>query len=202
MCIPCLWQWLAHTTPYVLSVLHGESSKRLAPPRNTKDRKNLQSTQSTRPTRLTDQAPSTIERTARETHNTNQHSSRARFSTTTTHHHHPHPGSSPDPLSQRSPLRCLGAIHRRAEPHYTTDTTHLSGDTLRPPLTWGGPSSGVADRQPRAHGVLLSKGRGGVGWLGGDEQEEGGRMSEQVAGATRKERVTSVENKPQWSRPG
>ena len=28
-------------------VLHGESSKRLAPPRNTKDRKHLQSTQST-----------------------------------------------------------------------------------------------------------------------------------------------------------
>ena len=51
-------------------VLHGESSKRLALPRITKDRKHLQSTQSTRPTHLTDQAPSTIERTARETHNT------------------------------------------------------------------------------------------------------------------------------------
>ena len=45
----------------------------------------------------------------------NQHSSCACFSTTTTHHHHPHPtGSSPDPLSQRSPLRSLGAIHRGA----------------------------------------------------------------------------------------
>ena len=32
--------------PFTL-VLHGESSKRLAPPRNTQDRKNLQSTQST-----------------------------------------------------------------------------------------------------------------------------------------------------------
>ena len=42
------------------NVLHGDSSKRLAPPRNTKDRKHLQSTQSTRPTHLTDQAPSTI----------------------------------------------------------------------------------------------------------------------------------------------
>ena len=50
--------------------LHGESFKRLAPPRNTKDRKHLQSTQPTRPTHLTDQAPITIERTARETHNT------------------------------------------------------------------------------------------------------------------------------------
>ena len=52
-------------------VLHGESSKRLATPRNTKDREHLQSTQSAQPTNLTDQAQSTTERTARETHNTN-----------------------------------------------------------------------------------------------------------------------------------
>ena len=45
-------------------------------------------------------------------------------------------GHHPDPLSQRSPLRSLGAIHRRAQPHYTTYTTPLSGDTLHPP-TWG-----------------------------------------------------------------
>ena len=47
-------------------MLHGESSKRLATPRNTKDKKHLQSTQSaqpTQPTNLTDQAPSTAERT-------------------------------------------------------------------------------------------------------------------------------------------
>ena len=56
---------------YGASVLHGGSSKRLALPRNTKDRKHLQSTQSAQPTHLTDQAPSTTERTARETHNTN-----------------------------------------------------------------------------------------------------------------------------------
>ena len=148
---------------------HGEGSKRLASPRNTKDRKHLQSTQSAQPTHLTDQAPSTTERTARETHNINYHSSRARFSTATTHHHHPHPtGSSPKPFSQRSPLRSPGAIQagclsRRAEPHNTLDPTRLSGDTQRPPPpppAWGGPSSGVADGQPRAHGVLLSKGRG------------------------------------------
>ena len=54
-----------------LGVLHGESSKRLASPRNTNDRKHVQSTQSAQPTHLTDQAPSTTERTARETHNTN-----------------------------------------------------------------------------------------------------------------------------------
>ena len=52
-------------------VLHGESCKRLATPRNTKDKKHLQSTQSAQPTNLTDQAPSTTERTAWETHNTN-----------------------------------------------------------------------------------------------------------------------------------
>ena len=39
-------------------VSRGESSKRLAPPRNTKDRKHLQSTQSAQPTHLTDKAPS------------------------------------------------------------------------------------------------------------------------------------------------
>ena len=38
-------------------VLHGESSKRLATPRNTKDKKHLQSTQSAQPANRTDQAP-------------------------------------------------------------------------------------------------------------------------------------------------
>ena len=52
-------------------VLHGESSNRLATPRNTKDKKHLQSTQSAQPTNHTDQAPSTTERTAWETHNPN-----------------------------------------------------------------------------------------------------------------------------------
>ena len=58
-----------HIRPF--AVLRGESSKRLATPRNTKDKKHLQSIQSAQPTNLTDQAPSTTERTARETHNTN-----------------------------------------------------------------------------------------------------------------------------------
>ena len=62
----------------------------------------------------------------------------------------------------------MGWLSRRAEPHNTIDATRLSGDTQRPPPAWGGPSSGVADGQPRAHGVLLSKGRGrGGGGLGG-----------------------------------
>ena len=54
---------------YYTEVLHGESSKRLATPRNTKDKKHLQSTQSVQPANRTDQAPSTTEKTARETHN-------------------------------------------------------------------------------------------------------------------------------------
>ena len=60
------------------------------------------------PTQLTDQAPGTIERAARESRNTAPISTAAAhtFSTATTRHHYPHPtGSSPDPLSQRSPLR-------------------------------------------------------------------------------------------------
>ena len=62
---------LAQLEKSVSAVLHGESSKRLATPRNTKNKKHLQSTQSAQPTNLTDQAPNTTERTARETHNTN-----------------------------------------------------------------------------------------------------------------------------------
>ena len=60
------------------------------------------------PTQLTDQAPSTIERAARDSRRITQISTAAvhAFSTATTRHHHPHPtGSSPDPLSQRSFLR-------------------------------------------------------------------------------------------------
>ena len=67
MLINVVWRTLS--MPAI--VLHGESSKCLALPRNTKDRNHLQLTQSTQPTYLTDQAPSTTERTAQETHNTN-----------------------------------------------------------------------------------------------------------------------------------
>ena len=189
------------------TVLHGESSKRLATPRNTKDK--ITYNQPHRPNR---QTPQTKHKTLPKGQpgrriapiNTPAvHASAQQQPTISTHTRQGHH----EIFSQRSLLRSPGAIQaswlrRRAEPQNTIDTTRLSGDTQRPPPAWGGPSSGVADGQPRAHGVLLSKGRGGVGWLGGDEQEEGGRMSEQVAGATRKERVTSVENKPQWSRPG
>ena len=74
----------------------------------------------------------------------------------------------------------MGWLRGRAEPHNTIDTPRLSGDsgdTQRPPAPpppGGGPSSGVADGQPRAHSVLLSKGRGGRGGGGGEEGERGG----------------------------
>ena len=40
----CCGSWWIRGVFCLLRVLHGESSKRLAPPRNTKDRKHLQST--------------------------------------------------------------------------------------------------------------------------------------------------------------
>ena len=118
------------------------------------------------PIHLTDHAPSTIERAAQETHNSKSHSSRARFSTATTRHHHRLPtGSSPDPHSQRSPLRSLGAALRRDEPHYTTDTTRLSRDTQRPP-TWGAHHQ-EWPMDSQGHTASLWKGEAGRGGEGG-----------------------------------
>ena len=90
-----------------------------------------------------------------KTHNTNQHSCRARLQ----HSHHP-------PLVPTrnwviiisSQSMQPAAKHMRAEPHYTTDITRLSGDTQRPPPPAWGPSSGMADGQPKAHGLLLRRG--------------------------------------------
>ena len=126
-------------------VLHGESSKRLATPRNTKDKKHLQSTQSAQPTNLTDQAPSTTERTARETHNTKI----TQQSCTLQHNNNPPSAPTPDRVITRSfqPMQPAakprsntgglveqaGWLRRRAEPHNTIDTTRLSGDTQWPP---------------------------------------------------------------------
>ena len=84
------------------------------------------------PAELTDQAPGTVER-AGKTHNTNQHSSRARL------HHSDHPPSLSTPnmvITRSSQLMQPAAKHRWAEPHCNTDTTRLSGDTQRPPA-WG-----------------------------------------------------------------
>ena len=126
-------------------VLHGESSKRLATPRNTKDKKHLQSIQSAQPTNLTDQAPSTTERTARETHK-HQITQQPR---TLQHNNNPPSAPTPDRVITRSfqptqpaakPRSNTGGLveqpgwlRRRAEPHNTIDPTRLSGDTQRPP---------------------------------------------------------------------
>ena len=75
-------------------------------------------------------------------HNTNQHSSRARLQ------HSNHPPSSPSPnrvITRSSQPTQPAAKRRHAQPHYTTDTTRLSGDTQLPPPRLGGPSSRVAD---------------------------------------------------------
>ena len=95
-----------------------------------------------------------------KTHNTNQHSSRARLQ----HSNHPPPLPTHNRVITRSFQPTQPATkHRRAEPHYNTDTTRLSGDTQRPPP--GGPLSG----QPKAHGQPPGRGRG----RGGGMTEEG-----------------------------
>ena len=78
---------------------------------------------------LTDQAPGTIERAARESRHTTPISTAAvhAFSTATTRHHYPHPtGSSTDPLSQRSGLS-----------RTTPQTPPASAGTHSAPPAWG-----------------------------------------------------------------
>ena len=65
----------------------------------------------------------------------------------TTCHRYPHPaGSSPDPVTQRSPP---AAKHRRAEPHFNTDIIRPSGDTQRPPPGGGHYQEWLMDSQGR-----------------------------------------------------
>ena len=64
-----------------------------------------------------------------KTHNTNQHSIRARLQ----HSNHPPSLPTPNRVITRSSQPTQPATKRkRAEPHYSTDTTRLSGDTQRP----------------------------------------------------------------------
>ena len=108
-----------------LCLLYRESSKRLAPPRNTKDRKHPES--SKRPSTDTTHRPSTRHyrngSPGVKTHNTNHHSSRARLQ------HSNHPPSLPTPN------------------WVITRSSQLTQRSAQAP---GGPSSGVADGQPRA----------------------------------------------------
>ena len=84
------------------------------------------------PAPLTDQAPGTIERAAQESTRLTPTSTAAvhAFSTATTRHHYPYPYKV---ITRSSQPTQPAAKHRRAEPHYTTDTTRLSGDMKRPP---------------------------------------------------------------------
>ena len=106
-------------------MLQGESSKRLAPPRNTKDRKHLQLIQTTDVT----QRPSTWHsRTGSpgvKTQDTNQHSCCARLQ----HSNHPLPIRN-WVITTSSQSTQPTAKYRRTEPHNTTDTTRLSGDKV------------------------------------------------------------------------
>ena len=114
-------------------VLHGESYKRMAPPRNTtKQRKPTINPNDRQSETLTDQAPGTTERAALE-------SSRITSTSTATLHasstaipinHHTDPaGSSPQSLQPTQP----SARRRQEEPQDNTDTTRTSGDTQTPP---------------------------------------------------------------------
>ena len=122
------------------------------------DRKHLLPTQTTvNRHKLTDQATGTIERAARESRRITPISTAVvhAFSAATTRHHYPHPaGSSPDPVSQCIPLRSTGGLSRT-----TSQTPPASAGTPSAPHL-GGPLSGVADGQPRAHGLPLRRGRG------------------------------------------
>ena len=94
-----------------MSVLHKESSKLLAPPRNTKDRKHLQSTQTS-----VDRHNSQTKHQAlsKGQHNTNQDSSRARLQ----HSNNPPLSPSPNRVTARSSQPTQPAAKdRRAEPH-------------------------------------------------------------------------------------
>ena len=146
------------------------------------------------PAQLRDQAPGTIERAAQETRPTPPTSTAVMHAsiTATTRHHYPHltgcspelsksymdmasklftftfTGSSPDTLSQRSPLRSTGKLSCT-----TTQTPPASAGTRNAPRL-GGQCAGVADGQPRARGQPV----GG----GGAKEEGAGGMSEELAG--------------------
>ena len=107
------------------------------------------------PTQLADQARGTIERAARESRHTTLISKAAvhAFSTSTPRHRYPHqPGSSPDPLSQRSPLRSTGGLSRT-----TTQTPPASAGTR------SAPRRGAHYQDSQRRTASLRGGEGGEG---------------------------------------
>ena len=132
----------------VSCVLHGECSKRLALPRNTRDWKHLQSAQTTvnlHKSQTKHQALSKGQPRRQLAHNNNQHSSLARLQ----HSNDPPSFPTPNRATTRPSQPTQPAVkHRRAEPHYNTDTTHLSGDTQRPPARGGPLSVRLSENSP------------------------------------------------------
>ena len=115
------------------------------------------------PAHLADQEAGTIEGAAQESRRITPASKAAgpSSSTTSTRHHYPHPTGSPGPLSLRSPRRRTGGLSST-----TTHTLRAAAGTRGAPRL-GGPVSGGASGQPRAHGEPLGRGRVGRGGWGG-----------------------------------
>ena len=95
-----------------------------------------------------------------KTHNTNQHSCRARLQ------HRNHPPSVPTRnrvITRSSQPTQPAAKHRRTEPHYTTDISRLSRDTQRPSLPAWGPLSRSGQRTAGGALSASEEGNGGRG---------------------------------------
>ena len=141
-CLGIMIQWLSIiTSTHLLKLcLHCVTRRKIQTPGTTEEPKrqeapttNPNDPNDRQPTQLTDQAPGTIERAARESRHTTPISTAAvhAFSTTTTHYPHA-TGSSPDPLSQRSPLRSTGGLSRT-----TPQTPPASAGTHSALPAWG-----------------------------------------------------------------
>ena len=113
-------------------VLHGESYKRLTPPRNTtKQRRPTVNPSDRQSAQLTDKAPGTIERAGNEVSRMTPTSTATLHASSTaapSQHHTDPAGSSPESSQPTQPS--AHRMHMRAEPHGSTDT---SGDRRHPP---------------------------------------------------------------------
>ena len=165
-------------------VLHGESYKRLTPPRNTtKQRRPTVNPSDRQSAQLTDKAPGTIERAGNEVSRMTPTSTATLHASSTaapSQHHTDPAGSSPESSQPTQPS--AHRMHMRAEPHGSTDT---SGDRRHPP--YGEPYIRMnwwttTDTWPASVGG--GGGGGGSGAMNEEEQSEGkrvGKMREQVA---------------------
>ena len=150
----------------------GDTRRKLQTPRTAEEQKR-QETPTINPndrqlTQFADQAPGTMESAARESRHTTPISTAAvhAFSTATTHHYYPHPtGSSPDPLSQRSPLRSTGGLSRTTPQTPPASAGTHSGGAIGGAIIrsgrWPAPGARRASEQGKGEG------RGG---RGGDER--------------------------------